>query len=406
MSKLRLITGLKGSGKSLWAVDQLFKEYEKNPDRPYFSDITGLKHTGIKPAPDDWRDAPDNSLIVYDEVQYKLLFSRHNSKRDTQILDLTTMRKRGIEIWCITQRARFLNADVLGLVDEHVQIERKSSKTSTVYIFQEAEMNITKTKKMFAFDKYIFTHPQDLYGFYESIKDGANHGKRDWVNKGAVSTGMTLIIIICIAAYIFYKTFSGDGIKVSPVGEPKPKPVPESSVSSNPFQPDLTKNETDQKIDLCVKQFGWTPEQCAEVYKPESVQTRNNDLMQSNSNDMQSIVMNYNPSKPYDDYQSQVTYTPTAVPKFSGCMKKGSRYIAYTQQGTILHDVSQSDCRRLLDDNDRPFDYFAAQSQLESNLQGGVTSPVAQSVPDSSFNKQLSPEDLARFQQAKEMGLL
>ena len=124
MSKIRLITGGIGTGKSLWTVEQLFKEHEKTPEREIYTDITGIKHTGIKKAPDDWREIPNNSLIVYDEVQYRDLFSRHNSKRDKQILDLTTIRKRGIELWLITQRARFLNADVLGLVNEHVHLER------------------------------------------------------------------------------------------------------------------------------------------------------------------------------------------------------------------------------------------------------------------------------------------
>ncbi|MBF6749947.1 zonula occludens toxin, partial [Acinetobacter baumannii] len=64
--------------------------------------------------------------------------------------------------------------------------------------------------------------------------------------------------------------------------------------------------------------------------------------------------------KPYDIDASQVSYEITSKPVFSGCMKQNGRYVAYTQQGTILHDVSQSDCRRLLKHaGDRPFNYFA-----------------------------------------------
>ncbi|EYT12631.1 zonular occludens toxin domain protein [Acinetobacter sp. 1592897] len=39
-------------------------------------------------------------------------------------------------------------------------------------------------------------------------------------------------------------------------------------------------------------------------------------------------------------------------------MKKHGKYVAYTQQGTVLHDVSQSDCRKLIEDGDRPFITF------------------------------------------------
>lgn len=67
------------------------------------------------------------------------------------------------------------------------------------------------------------------------------------------------------------------------------------------------------------------------------------------------------PNKPYDVDVSQIQYEVTAKPVFSGCIKKNGRYVAYTQQGTILHDMSQSDCKKLIDQGDRPFNYFAKQ---------------------------------------------
>ena len=78
----------------------------------------------------------------------------------------------------------------------------------------------------------------------------------------------------------------------------------------------------------------------------------------------ESVGVAYNPSKPYEDseIQDNLTYQVTAKPVFSGCMKTGSKYQAYTQQGTKL-DVSQADCERLIQDNDRPFNYFASSSK-------------------------------------------
>ena len=58
-----------------------------------------------------------------------------------------------------------------------------------------------------------------------------------------------------------------------------------------------------------------------------------------------------------NEIQNHVSYEVTAKPLFSGCMKTGSKYQAYTQQGTKL-DVSQADCERLIENNDRPFNYF------------------------------------------------
>ncbi|MFH4316623.1 Zonular occludens toxin, partial [Acinetobacter baumannii] len=79
---------------------------------------------------------------------------------------------------------------------------------------------------------------------------------------------------------------------------------------------------------------------------------------------------------------SQIQYEVTAKPVFSGCMKKNGKYVAYTQQGTILHDVSQSDCRKLMEDGDRPFNYFQTQNRTASVSTGTLNNvPTQQMQP-------------------------
>lgn len=362
---LRLITGKKGAAKTLWTVDHAFKEYEKNPERDYYSDIDELKHSGFKVAPEDWREVPDNSLVIYDEVQFKLLFSRHNNKRDTQILELTTMRKRGITIWIITQKARFLNADVLGLVDEHVHLERNGKRSSKVFIFQDAELMITKTKKLFAFEKYVYGHPQHLYGFYKSIEDGAKHDtSRSYVNKGVVSVIFTLVLAFGFGGYFIYKSLGG-GVKVG--GEESGK----NTEKVHPVGDKVLDAENDKKtaqlvesIRTCQSQFGWTFDQCKQAYDTETEVKRTEALEQSTGNNMEQVVFTYNANKPFEASYTAMN-EPTDFPKFSGCMKKNGKYVAYTQQGTILHDVSTSDCRRVIDDGDRPFNYYAEKKEIK-----------------------------------------
>jgi len=79
--------------------------------------------------------------------------------------------------------------------------------------------------------------------------------------------------------------------------------------------------------------------------------------------------VNYDPSKPFDteEIQQKVIYQVTSKPVFSGCMKTNKGYFAYTQQGTKLN-VSAQDCRNLIENNDRPFNYFASENS--SNNQG------------------------------------
>lgn len=372
MSKIRLITGGIGTGKSLWTVEALFKEHEKTPDRKIYTDITGIKHTGILKAPDDWREIPNNSLIVYDEVQYRELFSRHNSKRDKQILDLTTIRKRGIELWLITQRARFLNADVLGLVNEHVHLERVGQKVSNVYIWQEAEMNITKTKKLFAFDKYRWAYPEHIFGFYESIQPDAKHNKRSYLNKGVIGVIVTLVLAL-IGGAIFIKFAASKGISANGV-ETKKQEKPINAQTLQNAKTNATPASSPVTADPSIE-----CRKGANVEKPECVKWFN-DISKNGSSvvtgENGETMVTYNPSKPYDDQiQRSVSYQVSAKPVFSGCVKKNGRYVAYTQQGTILHDVSSSDCKKLIDQGDRPFNYFK-QEQPQIATQQPLEQPT------------------------------
>lgn len=361
MSTLRLITGGIGTGKSLWTVDQAFKLKDEQPDRKVYTDITGIQHTGIisVPADFDWRTADDNSLIIFDEVQYKDLFSRHNSKRDKQILDLTTIRKRGIELWIITQRARFLNPDVLGLVNEHVHLERKSKKASKVFIFQEAETSITTNKKMFAFKKYVYQYPEHLYGFYESIKEGAKHHKRSWLHQGIIMVILTIIIALIGLGITIYKGLN-TGITASGVEDSKTK-------------------TTDIK-DATLSQTTTTQNQ-----------------PQQNQNGVQKV--SYNPNRPYQfDYNFE--YEVKVTPQLAGCVIFKNECTCFTQQATKL-EMTQKDCKRYMS-GDRPFNAFRDQQQQ------------LQQAQQQQFQNQYPPSDPQQFDAiyaekmriAKEQGLI
>ncbi len=109
-----------------------------------------------------------------------------------------------------------------------------------------------------------------------------------------------------------------------------------------PDQPQMTLAEQAERDAYLA---GLTPEQYADLKNPDK---RNAELQAKNDVRMETIAVKYNPNRPYDIDTSQIQYEVTAKPVFSGCMKQKGRYVAYTQQGTILHDVSQSDCIKLM----------------------------------------------------------
>ncbi|WP_096911230.1 zonular occludens toxin domain-containing protein [Acinetobacter colistiniresistens] len=376
MSTIRLITGGIGAAKTLWVMEQLYNLKNNHPDRKVYTDITGIKHTGVESVKEDfdWRDAENNSLIIFDEVQYKDLFSRHNSKRDKQILDLTTIRKRGIELWLITQRARFLNPDVLGLVNEHVHLEKTGMKTAKVYIWHEAKTAMTKTDKLLPFEKYVWQHPEHLYGFYESIQPDAKHHKRSYFNKGIVPVVLTLVLA-AIPAYYVIKNGWGTQIGGTSSNEVKADQSKTDNASNNSIDLRDEKNQNayadqNKKITDCMTSFGWSHDQCREALDPEYLKANNDAMLAKTNNSMEAITVKYNPAKPYDT-RIEPDYQVTAKPLFSGCIKYGNRYVAYTQQGTRL-DVDASVCKRLINEGDRPFNYFANSSNSSTGIAGAT----------------------------------
>ena len=180
---LKLITGIPGSGKTLYSVSMLKKAVEANAGLPageqrnIYCDITGLKIEGIEPPPLDWRTTPPKSLLIYDEAQFHKPFQagRGLSPYD-YIQQLTIHRKTGHEIWYITQDPKRLHGNILDMVKTHWHLDRPyGAKLATIYQFRGAERNPksrsaierAERKTLFNYDKRLF----DLYQSSE-VDDG------------------------------------------------------------------------------------------------------------------------------------------------------------------------------------------------------------------------------------------
>jgi len=76
------------------------------------------------------------------------------------------------------------------------------------------------------------------------------------------------------------------------------------------------------------------------------------------------------------------------------CQKIKGNFKAYDQQGNIMPNVSQSDCKRWMN-GERTFDYTKAPIQVQSQPQPVQQQPTAYDA-----------EFIAKYQQAKEQGLI
>jgi hypothetical protein len=211
---LKLITGIPGAGKTLYAVSMLKKAVEHNASLPVdeqraiYCDITGLTIDGIEPPPLDWRKTPPKSLLIYDEAQLQKPFKAARGLSPYEYIEnLTLSRKQGHEIWYITQAPKRLHANILDMVEEHHHLDRPyGAKLANVYLFRTAEVNPrsrtaiegAERKSLFNYDKRLF----DLYKSSEVDDDGIKLRLPPKLFMGIA----VILAIFGFSAYMFFGT--------------------------------------------------------------------------------------------------------------------------------------------------------------------------------------------------------
>ena len=347
---IKLITGQPGNGKTLYAV-YLINEALKQ-GREVYTNINGIS-LDVLPSPEndkaelDWTMTPKGdenigvkgALIVYDETQ-KLPYFAYKSKEKLSsnplITELETHRHYGYDLIFITQSPKFLHLHLLELVNEHYHVKRPfNRKQAEIHMHRKACMlPETEAAEKRAEDVFKFAYPADLFKYYKSTEIVTN-------SKIRIPKYMKKLFFIggaCLIGIIYILVFSDNKIFNHVKGEDENKEFISNTTDSKVINPDQTTIKSDNRT--------------AEEREAERREIYNKTMQHQKEQ-----LIQYNISKPFETVE--VSYQVTAKPVFSGCMKKNGRYFAYTQQGTLLPDVSQNDCKRLIEDGDRPFNYFA-----------------------------------------------
>jgi hypothetical protein len=385
---LFLFTGKPGSFKTAKAATKAL-EYLKE-GRPVYTNIDGFDYEGVNPLPEDqdWRNTPDGSVVIYDEAQQFDFFKykgREKLSTDGRVQELETHRHTGHDIILITQSPNFLHNHLLGLVGSHYHLHRAYGRGfADVFLWRYAVMMPDSTgSKNKAESHEKFKPDSKIFDKYKSTTIDTHKLKIPTLN---YKLGGFLLFVVTI---ILYMVFGSDNPFLSASKIKENADIASGKKQQNTVldsQASAITTDQPQNID----QLNFECRKAVNVEKPECVQWFNNlsNSKGSVSGDrFENTQVSYNPNKPFDQahIHQVVSYEVTAKPIFSGCMKKGSKYVAYTQQGTILNEVSQSDCERLIKNNDRPFNYFASNqdkafNDVQPNNQNDTSNPIQQTV--------------------------
>ena len=200
------------------------------PVRTIYTNIKALKIDYVRDIEYDWRDCPDGSIVVIDEVQLVEPFDQTKNKNDPIIQELTIHRHRGFDFYFITQYPSLLHPTVKDLVGVHYHLTVPYGLKTRVYQFgsTRAYPN-TLANKFNCETKFYFSPPDRLFKLYKSTTINT-HQKRIPYKQ---LFGFGILILLGVSVFLF----SVFGAKDSAIfgGESKPVALAAADVIDNPM---------------------------------------------------------------------------------------------------------------------------------------------------------------------------
>lgn len=170
------------------------------PVRTIYTNIKALKIDYVRDIEYDWRDCPDGSIVVIDEVQLVEPFDQTKNKNDPIIQELTIHRHRGFDFYFITQYPSLLHPTVKDLVGVHYHLTVPYGLKTRVYQFgsTRAYPN-TMANKFNCETKFYFTPPDRLFKLYKSTTINT-HQKRIPYKQ---LFGFGILILLGVSVFLF-----------------------------------------------------------------------------------------------------------------------------------------------------------------------------------------------------------
>lgn len=178
---LHLITGQNGAGKSLRAIELMYRRHGEGME-VYAFGFRGLKVPFVKPFADPrrWRDLPANAVLFVDEAQQVWRTRSGGRPVPPEVLDLETHRHQGIDIYLITQSPMYLDSHLRPLISSHEHLISYDKSSARLFRFTECYEDVKssalRSKAQFEVWKYPVVH----YADYDSAEVHTAKAKVPW----------------------------------------------------------------------------------------------------------------------------------------------------------------------------------------------------------------------------------
>ena len=420
LSKLDMISSLIDANKIDYRVFPIIDEYY---DDLYFKEMVNAISLTL---PDEKKIAaqyfvqhgklPDFLKKGLSEFLPKLK-KKETVRQKENILDigrtLTMHGHFGIDIFMITQNVKRVNDAVKAASSKHLVLRRLFG-WDMCFIFEYAEVQtyFAASNRKNATRFSVFRYKKNLYKFYVSSEE---HNIQKSIPVGLVLLSLFVLFLFALAFYkakgIYDSKYSDKPKQLSETSSSAAKqpPDPQSSngiasqnmnTQSKPIELSVSdKYHLQALIDSCVNSQQRSLEQCQGIYDPSKSQPQM--LAQNQLNPAQPAAPLYDSSNPYE-YEYSAPKMPTDTPMLSNTIIYKGKCHAYSQQGTLMKNIKDSDCRRFAA-GDRPFNYFKQQNLNQPAFSANNAAAIPQQQTES---KIFTAEEIAQYQEAKRQGLI
>lgn len=335
---ITLVTGIPGSGKTLYTLYQVEQLRKKEGREVYYFNIQIDRDKLPWIELDEqqvlkWFDLPPRSIVVIDECQRIFRPRPAGSAVPEAEMQLETHRHKGIDLFLITQHPSLVSVGVRRLVRDHLHIMRVfGAPVANVYAWKGVKEQCDKSRADAI--KSTFKYPKEVYGWYKSAEVHTVKFRLPW----KIVLAAFFVLLMVVLVFLFYRSF-----QVKPAQDVA---LPGQSVS--PLSETYSKNKEVSAVDK------HKPEAMTEYYSAETPRI----------SDMPWTAPKYD----------QLT-KPSVAPVFEGCIIFSSEAWCYLQGG-IKRKVEMQFAKNFIE-NHRPFiDFQSTPDRGQLGVSAGTTKPL------------------------------
>ena len=334
-----LITGTPGTGKTAFAVSSIINNREglfkyetedgETVDRPlYFCHIDGLDEKALKAhrlTEEQIQSAPLNelvpqgSVVIVDEADYAYPTRAAAKEVPPYVKTLKELRHDGFTLILMTQHPSMLDSYLRNLVGKHWHLERKQVGTK-LYEFYRCETNIASACAAKGVTSDFYKPDKRAFKYYKSASVHIKFKKK----LHPVFYGMGLLLV-CAPLFFYY---SSGRFKRYVGAEEQPAAVAIAETSAP------------------------APQQAAADNYPAAPPMAASLPVGAKVEDYRPRIANLQETAPIYDSLRQVADFPRRV----ACVASADSCNCYSQQATILPNISTAECRAIV--KQRPFDPY------------------------------------------------